>query len=763
MASKRIPAGETFIQTGQALENFWYITEGSMQAQFPGGQITLEKGDIIGICDFNQENHFLTYQALTDCLIVPYGSPAVLVRTKFFDEHPDNRIRFAVTMNRFTRKMLDKYTVTWKSCKLLYDFLISSYASYRKLCEELHIVIKDLPGIDTLEPMEKSFTPNVWQSAYYVGLHNILLNKTAAPVLQENQFIPGYLYHAAGDIHTLLEKLKALYEYAEEISHLLLNEDRLDLFDLYTGIYYRIGMQNPKSTEVSTAIDSICSHVENQPGISPDLASGRLQEYHSQIEKMKKLMEHPSMTDVQEDFQKDYSLPAKLTDAASIILEYADCSSELTSTFRNALIAYKQLPDKNATTPEVMRARQQLTNMFYEIYTAAFQVSLMDENIPPILKMFFNFGFMDADLTGMDNACFLYQNAQHYAGDPEHGIYTIHEWLKAIYTGEKEPSINELDVDFERHIHNLKSEGNITAETAEQMLHDQAQKVLFELENMFPRASKITSGKPAIFCPILSEHQFIRQPEDALLYPDQIVKVVNSIRATDYTVFARKSLTVLSQKENVHDFFNVEILPDIILMPVVGMRGAMWQEIVGRNRLTPARMMLPIFQLENLEKVMVRVIGEYRWEMCKRVQGARWNDVTEPSLTSLYYDFLQFYRKNPELSPDTKEKIRSGLQKCKQNFKEYFLSDYMVYIMFESKGSPHLVKNARAILFGQCPFSAPIRQALSSNPIYQELLEAHNRSVAERCKKLDNLSRKLIARQEKVPESLDQEIEFTRR
>lgn len=763
MASKRIPAGETFIQKGQALDNFWYITEGSMQAQFPGGQITLEKGDIIGICDFNQDNHFLTYQALTDCLIVPYGSPAVLIRTKFFDEHPDNRIRFAVTMNRFTRKMLDKYTVTWKSCKLLYDFLISSYAAYRKLCEELHIVIKDLPGIDTLEPMEKSFTPNIWQSAYYVGMHNIFLNKTAAPVLQENQFIPGYLYHAADDIHTFLEKTKALYEYAEEISHLLLNEDRLDLFDLYTGIYYRIGMQNPKSTEVSTAIDSICSHVENQPGISPELASGRLQEYQSQIEKMKKLMEHPSMTDVQEDFQKDYSLPAKLTDAASIILEYADCPNELTSTFKKALIAYKQLPDKNATTPEVMRARQQLTTMFYQIYTAAFQVSLMDENIPPILKMFFNFGFMDADLTGMDNACFLYQNAQHYAGDPEHGIYTIHEWLKAIYTGEKEPSINELDVDFERHIQSLKSEGNITAEAAERMLHDQAQKVLFELENMFPRASKITSGKPAIFCPILSEHQFIRQPEDALLYSDQIVKVVNSIRATDYTVFARKSLTVLSQKENVHDFFNVEILPDIILMPVVGMRGAMWQEIVGRSRLTPARMMLPIFQLENLEKVMVRMIGEYRWEMCKRVQGARWNDVTEPSLTSLYYDFLQFYRKNPELSPDTKERIRTGLQKCKQNFKEYFLSDYMVYIMFESKGSPHLVKNARAILFGQCPFSAPIRQALSSNPIYQELLEAHSRNVAERCKKLDNLSRKLIARQEKVPEALDQEIEFTRR
>jgi len=46
-------------------------------------------------------------------------------------------------------------------------------------------------------------------------------------------------------------------------------------------------------------------------------------------------------------------------------------------------------------------------------------------------------------------------------------------------------------------------------------------------------------------------------------YPGQIVKVIDSIRAADYTVFVRKNLTVLSHKENIHDFFNVKILPDI--------------------------------------------------------------------------------------------------------------------------------------------------------------------------------------------------------
>lgn len=762
MDTKHITAGELFIEKGQALENFWYLSEGTMQAQFSGGSITLEKGDIIGICDFNRDSHFFSYKAISDCSVIPYGSPAALTRTKFYMEQPDNRVRFGLCMNRFAIKMLNTYTEAYRSCKALYDFLVASHTSYRKFCEQLHIVIKELPGIEDLKPLDENFTPNPWLNAHYAGLHNVMLNKTAAKLLHDNQFIPGCLYHASEDIHLMLEKIQTVKDHAESLSNLLLNDSRLDLFDLYTTVYYRIGMHNTNSGAIAEAIEAICSHALAQPSIPRTLSESRIAEFRGQVEKMQKMLES-SADGTTENVDIDFSAPGKLAGATDIILEYAKCPAALSSDFKNTLIEYKQLPDKNATTQEAMRLRRSMTDLFFKVYAAAFKVSLNDSNIPSILKMFFHFGFVDADLCGMDCACYLYQNAGHYAGSPEHGIYTAYEWLKEVYEGRKEPSINELDADFEKHVHTLKSEGAITAEKAAEMLTDQMEKVNFELENMFTRGCKITSGRPSVFCPVLSEHQFIRQPEDALLYPDQIIKQIEAIRTADYSVFARKNFTILSEKENIHDFFEVEILPDIILMPVVGMRGAMWQEIVGRSRLTPARMMLPVFQLEDLEKIMIRIVGEYRWEMCKRVQGARWNDVTEPSLTSLYYDFLQFYKKNPELSTDTKEKIKTGLQKCKSNFKEYFLNDYMTYIMFESKGSPHLVKNARAILFSQCPLSAPIRQSLSSNPIYQELLEAHSRSASERLKKLDNLSKKLISKGEPVPESVAEEIAFVKK
>ena len=42
------------------------------------------------------------------------------------------------------------------------------------------------------------------------------------------QFVPGYLYHAADDIHIMLERFQALYDYAQSLSYLLLRQCRSD-------------------------------------------------------------------------------------------------------------------------------------------------------------------------------------------------------------------------------------------------------------------------------------------------------------------------------------------------------------------------------------------------------------------------------------------------------------------------------------------------------------------------------------------------------
>lgn len=198
----------------------------------------------------------------------------------------------------------------------------------------------------------------------------------------------------------------------------------------------------------------------------------------------------------------------------------------------------------------------------------------------------------------------------------------------------------------------------------------------------------------------------------------------------------------------------------MILMPNVGTRGAMWQEIEGKRRTTPARMMCSVFQMEDLALIMLRLTGEFRWEMCKRIQGARWNDVSERSLTSEYFDYIQFYRKNPDLSSEAKDKIRADMGRAKNSFKEMFIMDYTMWVLFESNGSPRLNKVARTIMLNYCTFPSNIREKLKANPMYRELMERYDIHMEQKRHRMDNLCQKLTVLGKRIPEEIEREKQF---
>ena len=123
----------------------------------------------------------------------------------------------------------------------------------------------------------------------------------------------------------------------------------------------------------------------------------------------------------------------------------------------------------------------------------------------------------------------------------------------------------------------------------------------------------------------------------------------------------------------------------MILMPNAGTRTLMWQETSGAKIDTPARFMFPIFSAVDLDDQMVECIGRYRWEICRRVQGVYWNDIREKSLTAEYCDFIQYYRKNSDLSADAKEKIKTALSRARNSYREVFVKDYQAWMKYESQ------------------------------------------------------------------------------
>ena len=286
------------------------------------------------------------------------------------------------------------------------------------------------------------------------------------------------------------------------------------------------------------------------------------------------------------------------------------------------------------------------------------------------------------------------------------------------------------------------------------MAGDPTQRILFELNNMFPLVNKVTYARLSIFCPVFSEHNVIKPLQSCLVDVNSLMETIAKLEKIDYGAFYRETVYVNEKCGIPKELVNVRITPDVILFPNVGTRGVMWQEIEGRKRTTPARFMISAFHMEDLNTTFTRLVGEYRWEMCKRIQGARWNDLSDPSLTSEYCDYVQFYRKNNELSAEAKEKIKNSLVKAKNSYKEMFVRDYIVWILFEGTGSPRLNKLARGILCTYCPFPKSLRETVSKNPLFKEFIEHYEVKTMQKLHHIDNVITKIKAGGQEAPEEI---------
>jgi hypothetical protein len=322
------------------------------------------------------------------------------------------------------------------------------------------------------------------------------------------------------------------------------------------------------------------------------------------------------------------------------------------------------------------------------------------------------------------------------------------------------PSKNEFDVDYEAFVHEKKVKNQITAEQERKALEDKKAKVQYELKNMFMSANKVTFGLITIFCPIFNSVNVMGSLPDRLLTTGLINQCLDYIRGIDFQLFYRDNMYSNEAFGIKGEYVNTEITPNFILMPNVGTRGLMWQEIQGRDRKTPARYMLPVFDLEDMRTQVLHMCGEYRWEMCKRVQGARWNDVSDPSLTSEFFDYAQFYRKNHELSTEAKEKVKLQIQRAKNSFKEMFIMDYMIWVAYESDGSPRLNKVSRTILSKYCPFPVATRQKLGGNPNFKEYIEYYDRKQSQKIHRVEVLIQKAKNTGGSVPKELEDELEY---
>lgn len=758
MSEIQIKQGNNIYERDNTVTMVSVIIKGTVSVNFPNNSIRLTTGDVIGVLDLYTNIHSCTYTAESDVVVDSYPYKNISSLHQILQEEPDFYLAFFRSALKQFFAVTDFCNRTTQVCDSLYSTLMESHREYTMLCKQYRIPTKILPGLESIQPLVPDSKPEDYILSYYMDLLKMCEDKSFCSIFFKIGFLSGFLLRISQDIHQYLSTCEEMSDYRFNLSHLLMNEEKIDLFDLYTSLLTHVAYKKEDTVPLLGTISKMFLRTRNIASIPSPLYQQRLLEHRTLTKQLEELTMSQQNKDV--SGEKSSLIKSKLSHSLTQLLDYAHMDTEFREKFINDVDAYKKIVDKTSVSSDISSLRSSLTQRFFELYKNVFFSTLDQSSLPEIVRMFLYFGYVDEDLCGIENAIHLYELLPAYKSASADRIYLFYDWLKLIYTGEKQPRRDEFDQDYPAYVQTMVNDGKITKIEASELLYDTMCKVEFELDNMFMTAVKMTYGRLQTYCPLLSEHDFIKTPAESLLRPQKIKDAFEEIKAIDFSAFYREVMFSDSCLSNGREIVQREILPDIILLPNIGIRAALWQEIEGRNRSTPGCMLFPTFCLTDPKQLAMRLTGEFRWEMCKRMQGSRWNDVSNLSLTSEYFDYLQFYKKNKDLSMEAKEKCRQQLARVKNRFRECFILDYISWLTYEAKGTPHMNKVTRKIFMTYCPLSRTYREALAKNPFYSAMIEKYDNQKDKEVKRMNGVIYRIKRIGKPIPSEIEHQLAF---
>lgn len=758
MTTLELKKGEHFVHKGEIRKAIYIVLKGSVHRKTEYTQTTLSGGSVIGFLVSMSETHICDYIAAEDSLVASYKYDTPADYKKIFQEQPKYSYAFLHAAVVQYKSIYENYSALKRSAKTVAHFVATQFGEYELYCSQDRFEPKEAKSAE-LEEIVEPEPIRAWEVGYFNEFAGVPEKNMHFFYHEKENMTIGLLLQMSEIMTRMLCNLEALHEYMQKAKELLLCEDE-DLLELWYDLAMKRAVRSDDITDIDQKVDELEQFLQKTGFYTEEELQKRLDYYRkvdfSNIEVAENLLQDEENIngEVAEELSRSQILK---TDFTSYIMKYAGYENEEIDSCKKLLKEYDAIAEVQDYTPEMQKVRRSVMKIFYEIYEKAFLRAVKAKTISTVMKLFLHFGVLDLQIAGEEHLdelmafCELLDNQwreqkeRDAAGESFCHVYSIYQWLCLVYRGEKEPSKNEFDVDYAGHLFEMRKSKEITREEENILKRDQLKKVEFEIHNMFMSNNRITYGRISTFCPVLHRKDFIRTMDQLMISCMTVNAAIDELREVDYSVFYREVFFAAPEFGIERTEIMKEVLPDVILMPNIGARAMMWQETAGVKRDTPARFVFPIMTAENLTAMMMETLGRYRWEICRKILGVRWNDIREKSLTSEFYDYVQFYRKNRELSKEAKDKVKAELVHAKNNYREVFVEDYINWMRYESKGNIRLNKVSRRIISEYVPFSTEVRKKLEENPMYKELFRKSSILTARKREKEKALYERYVA------------------
>lgn len=416
------------------------------------------------------------------------------------------------------------------------------------------------------------------------------------------------------------------------------------------------------------------------------------------------------------------NMPEELINSREKILAYSGLPADKVQMFTAHLEEYKRIQGDYRADREIRRLKGSLTGLFFEAYGLVARKVLQEENSGRLYKMFLLFGFIDEELAGKENTLILYEIVNQIQPEGEYAVYNGLTWLGKIRNREKEPSVNDFGLDYQDMFREKKKRGELRDEDKTSYDEDLDGRMEHEIGSLFKMGQRMCCGRLNDFFPIFHQGMVIGDLSEALVTPRKIEDSMNRVLQVDFSALHRETVYRNPEKGVRQELIMQAVKPDFILMPIFGGEGVMWQSLSGKLMNSSGRFLFPIFSSLNLDELMIDTVANFRWELSRSLSAYSLSDNQEGSLVGDYSSYIQFYKKNRDLSSDAKDKLKVQIEKKRNNTADVFASDYFTWLQYESRGMLRMNKVAREILFKHCPFSKPIRDSLEKQPLFSQFI-----------------------------------------
>lgn len=767
-AVNQIIKGTDFYSEGETVTSIAMIVKGRVMIHNEGAKIIVGSGTFLGINDLYTGRYQSTYTAYDELVIYVFSINRIEEMDRILSMNKDYHGFMVASFNKMIDELDQIYQGIKKQGSLIYEFLTETYKQYAAMAARIGIKAKNSDRIDNLKLLESDLELVSEKVNYYIECKSIPIDVIKSFYSYGNTVTLYQLEDQINIVNQQIESLKDLSNDFAAMALCLVDETDTCLFRMTAEISLEMDNSSGINNEIMDIMDNIIDSINQAEIFVERMMDSKLTVNRKRMEEVYHLLltsnknrEVSSETYLKYSKEDAQNAINEMRDSFHKILNYAGIESLKAEDMKTAMRDFVHKKDKFAVDSETQNLRRKLVDNHYIIYQAVF-LKAYNKKVPRIIDLFLKYGFADERLLTKEQLLSIYYLKEEEQNQGFCRVHNIKSWLTMIYEGKKEPSKNEFDMEYPEMLANMKRQGKLTDKEVVQWQADSNKKLDYEIQNMFRYNNRTTNGQITTFVPFLHKDQWTNHIERLHVNVSRLNEAVADIMKIDYSVFDREVLYVNNEKKIAKEYIVKRIAPDIILMPTIGSNGIMWQEITGKRRDSEARFLLPIFTDTNITTLLTRIFGRYRWELCRTIEGAAWNDIKEKSLTSEYSDYLQFYRKNKELSEEKKEKVKHQIQKGRNNSREIFVIDYEQWISFEARGAIKLNKQVREMMATYCPYAKEIREKLKLQPLFEEAMARYYREKQRKVREIESRHRLLQKEQIELTTELIQTLQYYR-